>query len=85
MKLNPVFPHWPGVDEHAVPADMIGATILAIGTPDDCAGDMELAIIYQTAKGERRTLRLGFSECGMWRSDAYRHHPSPDASQEGSA
>jgi hypothetical protein len=61
--LKTQFPALGWSDRFDVPAEMIGATILFIGSQEERA---ELVIDYLTASGDRMRVILGFTERGMW-------------------
>ena len=54
-------------DGEEIPSDLVGATILGIGTTDVCSESGEFVIHY-VPKGEShaRRLTLLFNERGMW-------------------
>ena len=62
--LTPITPMWGGKTGTAFPKELIGATILFIGSRNE---EVKLVIDYApagTASAMRMT--LGFSELGMW-------------------
>lgn len=64
-KVLPFWPRWDGASEESVPSDIIGATILAIGSIQrDCQKWVEggLVIDYKTPQGEVRRLVLNFND-----------------------
>jgi hypothetical protein len=78
-----VIPRWPDFFDHQrgerVPVDLIGATIVAIGTTDVYGRDRPegggLVIDYMPRAGsDVRRIVLAFTEVGMWRHRI----PSPD-------
>ena len=61
--IEAFFPSVGWTDNHDVPPDMEGATILFVGSMPDTA---ELIIDYQPKSGAAKRLVLGFTERGMW-------------------
>lgn len=65
---------WPdyfdSVRGESIPADLIGATIVDIGTPEDRTDAAEgggLVIDYRPARSsEVKRVLLAFNDCGMW-------------------
>ena len=65
-KITPVFPHH-FHDREAVPAEMLGATIIGIGIVEGFGMDDDLVIEYKPAGSEKsKRIVLGFDETGMW-------------------
>ena len=71
--LEPIFPSVGWTDSHDVPLDMVGATLLFVGSVADTA---ELVIDYQPKGGAAKRLILGFTERGMWPQSSCDLHPS---------
>jgi hypothetical protein len=61
--IEPFFPSVGWTERIAVPADMAGATLLAVGSAHDHA---ELVIEYRAPNGAEKRMVLGFTERGMW-------------------
>lgn len=59
-----------------VPEELIGSTILFLGSEEDSA---ELVLDYRTVEGIEYRLILGFSERGMWIESKLPRPPIQDA------
>jgi hypothetical protein len=74
--IEPFFPSVGWTERIAVPLDMQGAALLAIGSEPDTA---ELVIDYRPKDGTEKRIVLAFTERGMWLSSkCSSKHPSQD-------
>lgn len=61
--LAAAFPSLGWTESFDVPEELIGSTILFVGSAPDTT---ELVLDYRTKGGEEKRLVLGFTERGMW-------------------